>query len=185
MADPVPKRMTVEEFIPWAMARPETEHYELVAGEIVAMSPERSVHARTKGRIFRRLSEAIEKAGLDCEAFIDGMAVQVDAETLYEPDALVRCGDRLPDDALVVTDPLIVVEVLSPSTAYRDVGDKLIDYFRIPSVRHYLIANVKTRVVVHHERDGGDAIATRIIHDGRLRLDPPGIELTDIFEPLP
>ena len=181
MADPVPKRMTVEEFIPWAMARPETEHYELVAGEIVAMSPERSVHARTKFRIARRFAEAIEKAGLPCETFIDGMTVQVDVDTLYEPDALVRCGQRLPDDALVVTDPVIVAEVLSPSTAYRDVGDKLVDYFRIPSVRHYLIANVKARVVVHHERDGGGAIATRIIHDGRLRLDPPGIELTDIF----
>ncbi|MEO8713695.1 MAG: Uma2 family endonuclease [Acetobacteraceae bacterium] len=175
----------MEEFIPWAMARPETEHYELVAGEIVAMAPERSVHARTKGRIFRRLSDAMEKAGLGCEAFIDGMAVQVDKDTLYEPDALVRCGDRLADDALVVVDPLIVVEVLSPSTAYRDVSDKLVDYFRIPSVRHYLIANVKTRVVVHHERDPTGVISTRIIHDGRLRLDPPGIDLTDIFEPEP
>jgi len=173
--------MTVDEFIPWAMARPETEHYELIAGDIVAVTPERLVHTRARLRIGRRLAEAIERVGLPCEAFIHGMAVQVDADTLYEPDALVRCGERLPDDALVVTDPLIVVEVLSPSTAYRDVGDKLIDYFRIPSVRHYLIANVKTRVVVHHERDGGGAIATRIIHDGRLRLDPPGIELTDIF----
>ncbi len=72
MAESVPKRMTVEEFIPWAMARPETEHYELVAGEMVAMAPERSVHARTKFRIAGRLAEAIEKAGLACEAFIDG-----------------------------------------------------------------------------------------------------------------
>ncbi len=63
MADPLPKGMTVEEFIPWAMARPETEHYELMAGEVVAMAPERVGHTRAKTRIWRLLTEAIETVG--------------------------------------------------------------------------------------------------------------------------
>ena len=185
MADALPKGMTVEEFIPWAMARPETEHYELIAGEVVAMAPERSGHALAKFRVARRLAEAVEAEGLPCTVYPDGMSVRVDDETSYEPDVMVRCGDSLPDDAVVATDPLIVVEVRSPSTGFVDAGIKLADYFRIPSVRHYLMLDVRRRVIIHHERDADGDIATRIVHDGRLRLDPPGIEITDIFEPAP
>ena len=174
--------MTVEEFIPWAMARPETEHYELVAGEIVAIAPERSEHGLTKFRIGRRLAEAIEAANLRCTVYVDGMSVSVDQDTVYEPDVLVRCGHKLRRDAIAVTDPLILVEVRSPSTGYIDAGVKLTDYFRIPTVRHYLIVDLKRRAVVHHERDTAGIITTRIVRDGAIRLDPPGIELSDIFE---
>ncbi|MBV8068367.1 MAG: Uma2 family endonuclease [Acidobacteriaceae bacterium] len=82
----------------------------------------------------RRLAEAIEAAGLPCQTFVDGMAVQIDSVTSYEPDALVRCGERLPPDAVKVVDPLIVVEVGSPSSLGRDTGVKFTDYFRLPSL---------------------------------------------------
>ncbi len=181
MADPALKKMTADEFIAWAMARPEGEHYELVAGEIVPTAPEQSTHALMKGLVFRRFAEAIEAAGLPCTVYPDGMAVTVDADTTYEPDVIVRCGDALPDDAIAVTDPIILVEVRSPSTGYLDAGVKLGDYFRLPSVRHYLIVNLKKRVVIHHERDAAGTITARIVRDGAVRLDPPGIELAGIF----
>jgi Uma2 family endonuclease len=181
MAETAPKGMTADEFIAWTMEQPETEHYELVAGEVVAMAPERVAHARTKGRVFRRLVEAIESAGLPCEVYPDGMAVQVDAATVYEPDALVRCGDPLDDEATKLFDPLIIVEVLSPSTRGVDAGNKLADYFRLPSLRHYLLIRTDRRTIVHHERDAAGDIATRIIADGPVRLDPPGIELAGVF----
>ena len=85
-------------------------------------------------------------------AMIDGMAVRVDADTVYEPDALVRCGERLGPNVVEVVDPVILVEVISPSTHKVDTTQKLGDYFRIPSVRHYLIVNASRRTVVHHER---------------------------------
>ncbi len=173
--------MTADAFIAWAMEQPEGKRYELVAGEIVAMAPERSIHALTKFRIARRLAEAVEAAGLPCTVYTDGMAVAVDDHTIYEPDAMARCGDDLPDDALTVSDPVIVVEVLSPSTSAVDTGNKFSDYFRLASVRHYLLVRPDKRVVVHHERDAAGAIATRIIHDGTLRLDPPGIVLAGFF----
>src|SRR5579872_3242218 len=180
MPAPARARMKADQFIAWAMSQPETERYELVGGEIVAMAPERSSHALTKFKVARRLAEAIEAAGLPCTVYPDGMAVQVDDSTVYEPDALVRCGNLLPEDALNVADPLIVVEVLSPSTRARDAGAKLEDYFRLPSVRHYLILKTENRTVIHHERDGSGAIVTRIVRDGVVVLDPPGIELQDI-----
>jgi len=181
MTEPARARMTSDEFIAWAMDRPRGERYELVAGEIVAMAPERSAHALTKGQVFRRLAEAIEAAGLPCTAYPDGMAVVIDEATTYEPDALVRCGPNLPDDAVKVTDPVIVVEVLSPSTRARDAGAKLEDYFRLPSVRHYLIIKTENRSVIHHARDDAGAIATQIVRGAPIVLDPPGITLPPLF----
>jgi Uma2 family endonuclease len=175
--------MTAEEFIAWAMEQPEGKHYELVAGEVVAMAPERVVHARTKGRIYEALVRAIRMAGLPCEALPDGMAVRVDATTIYEPDVLVRCGPPLDDDATEVTDPLILVEVVSPSSRKRDSGSKLEDYFRLPSVRHYLVVKTENHAIIHHQRDETGVITTHIIRDGTLRLDPPGIRLSDLFAP--
>lgn len=173
--------MTSDEFIAWAMTRPEGERYELVAGEVVAMAPETAAHARVKFRVARLLAEAIEAARLPCEVFTDGMAVRIDGDVVYEPDALVRCGTPVPDKAVQIGDPLIVVEVLSPSTRARDAGAKLDDYFRLSSTRHYLIVKTESRSVIHHARDGAGRIETRIIEDGPVLLDPPGIELIGIF----
>lgn len=181
MSDPAKKRLTASEFIAWAMERPEHEHYELVGGEIVAMTPERIGHARMKFRVARRLAEAIEGAGLDCEVFVDGVSLRVSDATVYEPDVMLRCGPRLESEITAITDPLAIVEVLSPSTQGTDTGVKFTDYFAIPSVQHYLLINPETPVIVHHRREAGDAIATQIIRNGGLRLDPPGIEIAGLF----
>jgi Uma2 family endonuclease len=169
--------MTADEFIAWAMEQPDGVHYELVAGEVVAMAPERAGHWRVKARVVRALTDAIERAGSECEVFGDRMAVEVSADTVYEPDAMVRCGAPVPDDAVKVVDPVVVVEVLSPSTGAHDSGTKLEGYFEIPSVRHYLLVNLKRRTVVHHARSEGGEITTRIARDGTIGLDPPGIAL--------
>ena len=105
------------------------------------------------------------------------MAVRVDEATVYEPDASLRCGSRLEDDAVEFSDPVVVVEVLSPSTRARDAGAKLADYFRLPSVRHYLILRTDTRSAIHHARGEDGAITTAILTEGELRLDPPGIAI--------
>jgi len=176
-----PVRMTADQFLTWAMQQPEGKRYELVGGEVAGMAPERAGHARAKHRVCEALIRAIGAAGARCEAFPDGMSVRVDADTVYEPDALVRCGAPLDDDSIEVVDPLIVVEVVSPSSGRRDSGSKLEGYFRLPSVRHYLIVTPLSRAVIHHRRDEAGGITTRIIRDGSIRLDPPGIELTGLF----
>ncbi len=169
--------MTADDFIAWAMRQPGPGRYELVAGEVVGMAPERSVHALTKARIWRALDDAIRSGGLGCLAYPDGMAVAIDATTVCEPDALVRCGAPLDDDAVRVDDPVIVVEVLSPSSEARDAGAKLADYARMPTIRHYLIVDPKGRVIVHHRLDGEAAIRTTIVRAGTLAMDPPGIQI--------
>jgi Uma2 family endonuclease len=111
------------------------------------------------------------------------MSVRVNERTVYEPDALVRCGTPLPGDAVEVGDPVIVVEVVSPSSRGIDRGVKLAGYFSMPSVRHYLIVDTEKRVVIHHQRGEDGRIEVRILHDGPLTLDPPGlaIDAGDIF----
>ena len=175
MAAPARRRMTADEFLDWAMTQPDGVRYELVAGEVVAMAPERASHDRAKVAVFDALRAAVTAAGLPCEAFIDGMAVRIDEATVYEPHVLMRCGPPVAGECVEIGDPLIVVEVLSPSSRQKDTGGKLDDYFRLPSVRHYLIIETTNRTVIHHRRDDSGALQTRILREGTLKLQPPGL----------
>ena len=73
---------------------------------------------------------------------------------------------------------MIVVEVLSPSTACRDTGEKLEAYLGLPSVRHYLVLDLVRRVAVHHGReDANGPTVTAIRHGGTLELPPTGLSI--------
>jgi Uma2 family endonuclease len=98
---------------------------------------------------------------------------------------VVNCGEALPDDAIAATNPVIVVEVLSPSTSADDprvkcprasFTGKLAGYFRVPSIQHYLVVRAKRREIIHHHRGSDGAIVTHAHISGLIRLDPPGIE---------
>lgn len=168
-------RMTVDEFLAWAGGQP--GRYELFNGVVYAMAPERAVHAETKFAVAKALENAIRKARLDCWALPDGMTVRIDQDTAYEPDALVYCGEQLPEDAIEVVAPNIVVEVLSPSTRHVDAAAKLAGYFSLPSLWHYLIIDPDKRIVIHHRRGHGDEIITRIVREQSLSIEPPGLQL--------
>jgi Uma2 family endonuclease len=173
--------MSRDEFHVWAEAQ-KRGRFERVEGEVVAMAPERWAHARLKARIWRALDHEITQAGLRCEAAPDGMTVEIDDDTDYEPDALVNCGPPIPDEAIAAPSPVVIVEVLSPRTTSVDTGAKLADYFRLVSVHHYLLVRPSRREIIHHRRTE-DGILTRIVHDGVILLDPPGIRLAldDIY----
>ncbi len=171
----VPKSsMTVDEFLAWAEGR--EGRYELYHGQVYAMAPERSGHALTKFAVQAALAAGIRKAGLPCIMYPDGMTVRITDKTAHEPDALVYCGPRLPDDAIEVPAPILVVEVLSPSTRRIDGSAKLKGYFSLPSVHHYLIVDPGKPPLIHHQRQGDGTILTRLVSEGVLRLDPPGFE---------
>jgi Uma2 family endonuclease len=111
------------------------------------------------------------------------MTVKFDERTAYQPDALVHCEKALHDETVIVPAPVIVVEVLLPSTATLDTGAKLADYFRLPSLCHYLIVRTDRPTVIHHCRGDGELIETRIVTSGGIDLDPPGVtlELAQIY----
>ena len=179
MADalPIPERMDADAFLRWAERQP--GRYELEDGRVVAQANEQSAHALLKFQVHRQLFEAVARAGAPCFVYPDGMNVRVDEATIYCPDGRVRCGPRLPDDALEVGDSAIVVEVVSSSSEVRDTVYKLDGYFRIPSLLHYLILRTEAPTLIHHARGEGNAILTRIVTRQAVRLDPPGIVLDD------
>jgi Uma2 family endonuclease len=183
MEQPRQSEFTADEFIAWALEQP-TGRFELSNGIVVAMAPERASHNQAKLNAVVALRDAIGAQGLPCRAMTDGMAVRIDDRTVYEPDALVRCGPPLPADTVEVADPIILVEVVSPSSRGVDRGAKLGSYFSLPSVRHYLIVDTDRRVVIHNGRDEEGRIGVRIVHEGSLTLDPPGltIDVRDIFD---
>jgi Uma2 family endonuclease len=173
--------MTVDEYVAWAEHQP--GRYELLGGIVHAMAPERAIHAEIKLAVHMALIAAIRSRGLPCHVLPDGMTVRIDERTAFEPDALVYCGAKLPPDTLQVLDPMIVVEVLSPSSQHIDASLKLAGYVRLPSVAHYLIVDPDKPVIIHHARRNNDTILTRIVRDGVITFDPPGLELalTDVY----
>lgn len=113
----------------------------------------------------------------------DSQHVRPGAPAPHDGRRIHRLGDGAagPGSATRVTDPLIIVEVRSRSTAALDAGEKRAGYIRNPTLRHYLIVAIESRAVIHHARADGGTIATRIVRDFPLRLDPPGIALADPF----
>jgi Uma2 family endonuclease len=165
--------MNVDDYLAWAQSHP--GRYELSDGEVIAMSPEGAGHAAVKYAVQTALLAGIRARGLPGHMLPDGMTVRIDERTAYEPDALVYCGERLAPSALEVPAPVVVVEVLSPSTRRIDALAKLAGYFRLPSVAHYLIIDPAKPLVVHHARGSGETILTRVVTQGTIELDPPGL----------
>jgi Uma2 family endonuclease len=175
--------MTVAEFLAWASAQPRGR-YELVRGKAVAMEPERARHAIIKGEVFLALKNAVKRAGLPCAVFPDGMTVVIDHDHTREPDASVQCGAALDLESMTLDAPLIVVEVISPSTERTDTDVKVTEYFSVPSIQHYLIVNPARRVVVHHTRSRSGDISRRELSSGAINLAPPGM-MVPVAELLP
>jgi Uma2 family endonuclease len=174
-------RLTVDQYLAWAMSTP--GRYELVDGEVHAMSPEAAGHADIKFSVQTALATGIRSRNLHCHMLPDGMTVRIDERTAFEPDALVYCGPKLASSTVEVPSPVIVVEVLSPSTGRVDATIKLAGYFKLPSVVHFIIVDPGRPLVVHHARGSDGTIVTRIASDGVITLDPPGlaIALSDIY----
>jgi Uma2 family endonuclease len=175
------QNMSVAEFLAWSDGL--DERWELFDGVPVAMAPERLLHGRAKLRVARCLEDAIGRGDLSCEAVLDSVGVAIDSRNSYQPDALVYCGDPASPDTRLIENPVVVVEVLSPSNALKDLRDKLQGYFRVASIRHYLIVDPDKRIVIHHARGDDHRITTCIVNDGSITLDPPGLVLAsaDVF----
>ncbi len=169
------KLMTAEEFVAWAEARPE-KHWELFNGVAVMQQSQSWGHAKAKGRIYVALLNAVSDADLPLSVGIDGIVVKTSSTTAFEPDVVVFSG-AMDDRDIIVPAPLIVVEVLSASTARKDLTVKLAGYFQAPSITHYLIVDWEEGEVIHHRREGTGLAPPVILKEGVLRLDPPGLQI--------
>jgi Uma2 family endonuclease len=171
-------RMDVEEFLAWSARQPEPEdqRYDLVDGEVVAVPRAETVeHNRAKWAAYRTLHDAVRAASLPGRVLRKGVGVATDDKTVRLPDVMVQSGPITDCDAVLVEKPLIVVEVASPG---NPVVSKLVDYFSAESIRHYLISVLSKSAVIHYELNEHGAIVARIVKDGDIVLDPPGLSVS-------
>ncbi|MBA3448317.1 MAG: Uma2 family endonuclease [Pseudaminobacter sp.] len=166
--------MTADEYLHWSQEQPDGR-YELVSGEVVMMSPETVRHVAVKNQAWLTFRNAIEKARLSYRAYGDGVGVRVDQFTVREPDMSIQCKPVSPD-SLLLDEPVVVVEVILPTSVRSDTGAKVAEYFKVPSVRHYLIIDPFNSAVIRHSRpDEGAVMMTEIHRSGLIVLDPPGL----------
>jgi Uma2 family endonuclease len=135
-------RMTVAEFLAWSADQPDEARHELVRGlPVRPMAPTKIWHARIQRNASEALRRTIAVAGAPCEVFDagPGVAVGLEGEECRIPDVVVTCASTIDENARLVPEPMIVVEVASPSTRLADVNDKVEFYSRIASIRHYLV----------------------------------------------
>lgn len=186
-------KLTAEDYIAWCKTdAPREGRFELVDGTIVMMASERVRHVRVKNYVWLAFDVELRRQSAPFTAIGDGVAVRIDHRTVREPDVAVYPG--VPDDnAALLSNPVLVVEVLSPSSVKSDTADKYRDYFALPSLRHYLIVDADAKTVAHHRRLSGDA--SEVDRDGateRETLSPDGllhlaalgisVEVADFFE---
>jgi Uma2 family endonuclease len=185
-------KMTADEFLSWDEALPsEAGRYELWDGEVTVVhgpagfeNAERAQHWKVKGALYRALHDAVKRAGVPCHVACDGPSVRFSEHRLVKPDALVYDGPEVPPWMLEVPHPLIVGEVLSPTTRKKDMGDKRHGYFALPSLHHYLVVDPDRPLLIHHQRGSGPKpLPPQIVKGPRLRLDPPGldVDLTEVL----
>lgn len=168
-------KLNSSRFLQWSKAQ--GKRYELADGELVEMAAEKAKHALMKHAAAKALESGIAAAALDCTVFPDGMSLVIDDAHVRLPDAAVQCGPIDPE-SVVLDSPIVLVEVTSPSSVSRDESEKLIEYFLVPSVAHYLLLSPEQRKVVHFRRaDDSGRFEARILSEGRIDLTPPGFSV--------
>lgn len=113
--------------------------YEMYDGAVFAMAGGSLTHGEVSLNAAIALRARAKPRG--CTTYGPDVYVRPDDDdkSAMSPDAFVRCGPPPSDDQRYITDPILIVEVLSPSTIYVDRGAKLHRYFKFTSLQHVII----------------------------------------------
>ena len=140
---------TEDEFFRW-LERQEGR-FELVDGEPRAMTGGSQRHNRVVTRLYDAIRSRLRNG--PCQPSPFNTAVRIPADNIRYPDLLVDCGPFRPDD-YAASEPVLVVEVLSPSTRVFDLTQKLEEYHTVPSLRHILVLDPEAPRARLHSRAG-------------------------------
>ncbi|WP_431861159.1 Uma2 family endonuclease [Azospirillum sp.] len=173
MAEPISTPMTIDTFIPWAEQIPDIR-YELVHGKPRAKPLNTVGHGLIVGNLIGELGGRLHKPFRG----LMGCGVRFDDrdECLYSPDFTVT-GTPYDPHAYWVRLPVLIVEVLSESTATHDRGTKVPDYMRIPSVQEILLVDSRAPRVQLWRRDGTRWIVEDFADTATLPLASVGVDL--------
>jgi Uma2 family endonuclease len=146
--------MTIDEFDTYVESIPNGKDFELIDGTPVLMGNPTEVHEQIAMNIAGALKPRMDTRG--CRTYAGNMRVQASSDSTgkdkFKPDVVVRCGPVSTNT--YVLDPVVIVEVLSPSTMDRDRGVKLAFYKQLPTVQHVVLAYSDQMRVEHYVRTG-------------------------------
>lgn len=150
-------------------------------GEIYVMAGGSAGHNRISRNVLKLFDTAL--AGSSCEAFGSDMRVSTPSGLYTYPDATIVCGPKVSNAAETVTNPIVIVEVLSDSTRNYDRGEKFDLYRSIPTLRHYLLIEQNVHHVEHRHMDADGAWSTESPEE-TIHLSEVGIDLrvAEIYE---
>jgi Uma2 family endonuclease len=169
MAEPARRFWTLDEFL--ALDDGTDTRYELFDGQIVAMAPASDVHGALTARLVQRIGAHLQPP---CEVVIEaGIVPPERADSWYEADLAVTCAGLTGQQ--FIAEPILIVEVLSPSTAATDRDRKLPDYRTIPSLQDILVVSSTEPRIEHFRREPDGWKIHDLRGDGTLRLQKLGI----------
>ena len=149
MASGAPKRMTLPEFLEWDDGS--GRRYQLVNGVAVMMAPSLEAQGEIAAALSMEIGNRIERP---CRMISEaGIVIPDRADTYYVADLAVTCAPREPGRPMVV-EPVLVVEVLSPSTGQVNRWRKVADYRALSSIRDTLVADERRVKLQQQTADG-------------------------------
>ncbi len=155
MTDPaVDFRFDADAFLAWEAQQ--SEKHEYLGGEVFAMVGARREHVVVSGNLFAAFKERLR--GGPCQAYVADLKLRVEAaDAFFYPDVMVSCEPADHAAGLFITQPILIVEVLSDSTAAFDRGDKFAAYRTLESLREYVLVDIPARrVEVFRRQADGD-----------------------------
>lgn len=172
MASPALKPVSVDDFLDWESE--DGRSYELRDGEIVAMAPTAPGHQILAARFARYLDEALDDRP-SCTVRVEAPIVVTDRPgVVHQADLAVTCREHEPEQR-ATPDPVLVIEILSPSTEAYDRRVKLPDYRAIPSVREIVLIAQDQLYCEVHRRFEGDRWQTDLLRTPEAKLTLPSI----------
>ncbi len=151
--NPIPQKMSPVEFL--AFERASDEKHEYRDGEIVAMCGARRAHNKISTNVSGLIWQHLK--GKECESYTSDMRVWVPKSRLYfYPDIVVVCGEPefIDDEFDTLTNPLLLIEILSESTESYDRGLKFKNYRSIDSLREYVLISQTSANIEKYVKHG-------------------------------
>ena len=168
-----PSAMTVDEFLAWDDGT--DTRYELVGGDVFAMTPPAPAHGMV---VFNLAGEIRARLKPPCKGVTEaGVRIPERDDVYFQADLVVSCSP-IPGDSSHVPEPVLIIEVLSPSTAGHDRGTKVPCYRTVPSVEEIaLLSSTAIRAELWHRTAEGWEVTDLVGTDAVLRLGCVDVEV--------
>jgi Uma2 family endonuclease len=141
--------LTIEEYL--AQEETDAVRHEYINGRLFAMTGATRRHNTIISNITTIVRPHLR--GTSCRVYSESVKVRVEAtNSFYYPDVMISC-DPYGKNSVSTSEPVLIIEVSSPSTAAIDRREKLFAYMQLDSLKEYLIVHHRTKRVQMHRRD--------------------------------